>query len=628
MANFGASERTLARNKVLGFANPAPDTLFQVDLPADDFSRQSAEVCAAEISLSDSEASPTLKTDGDAKRGPPFRDAPMDLLRQSGITTRVKEAELPQSVDDLGLSHLDNKLRKRFRKMLSALAGMWDENLGVIKDAEHRVTLREDAKSFRITPYRTGPAGCTGIRKAGTAMKEDGVIRDAKSEWAILIVLIRKSDGSIRFCVNYRRLNALTVRDLCPLPRMENCLDSLEEAAFFTTLDCNSGYWQITVADEDRAKTAFTCHEGCFEFCRMPFGLCNTPSTFQRTVDMLLSGYRSRTCLVYLDEIIVFSNTAEEHVDHVREVLTVLKEAGFSLKLKKCIFFAKFVDYLGHVIRPGRLEVATQNTEALKCFKEPTTQTELRSFLGLCNVYRRFVPNFARTAAPLNAFLKKGCTTELPPFNEEQSAAFEQLKKALLSPPILRLPRADLPYSVDTDACNHQVGCALLQTYPDGSRHPIEFWSRSLNPTEKHYSVGEKEFLAIFWAVQLLRPYLEGTHFDLYTDHQAMRWILSGSDHSGRLARWRLRLLEFDFTVTYKKGAKNTIADAISSLPTFGEAKLAPDTEVPCYFVSHYEQADSQEPPTDVGGEVSRFLRLSRALSSKKTKKYRALRSK
>ena len=172
------------------------------------------------------------------------------------------------------------------------------------------------------------------------------------------------------------------------------------------------------------------------------------------------------------------------------------------------------MDYIGHVIRPGPLGVATKNTEAVKRFKEPTAQTELRSFLGLCNVYQRFVPNFARTSAPLNAFLKKGCTTELPPFNEEQSAAFELLKKALLATPILRLPRADLPYSVDTDACNHQVGCALLQTYPDGTRHSTGFWNRSLNPAEKNTSLGEKECLAIVWAVQLLRPYLEGTHFD------------------------------------------------------------------------------------------------------------------
>ena len=240
IANFGASERTLAKNQFLGFANPAPDTVFQVDLPEDKFSRQSAEhVSADEISLFHSEESPVSETDGDAKRGASFRYALLELPMHSGVTTRVKKPELPPSVDDLNLSHLDKKIQKRFRKMLSAFTGMWDGNLGVIKDAEHRVTLREDAKSFRINPYRTGPARRTEIRKAVTAMKEDGVVRDAKSEWASPVVMIPKSDGSIRFCVDYRRLNELTVRDSYPFPRMEDCLDSLGEAAFFTTLDCN-----------------------------------------------------------------------------------------------------------------------------------------------------------------------------------------------------------------------------------------------------------------------------------------------------------------------------------------------------------------------------------------------------
>ena len=201
--------------------------------------------------------------------------------------------------------------------------------------------------------------------------------------------------------------------------------------------------------------------------------------------------------------------------------------------------------------------------EAVKRFKEPATQTELQSFLGLCNVYRRFVPNFARTAAPLNAFLRKGFTTQLPPFNEKQSARVDLLKKSLLSKPIVRLPPTDLPYPVDTDAFSHHLGCVLLQTYPGGTRHPIGFWSRSLNPAEENYSLGQKECLAIVWPGELLRTYLEVIHIDLHTDHQALRWLLTGSDHSRRLVRWRIRLLKFDFTVTYKKRAKNTISDAI-----------------------------------------------------------------
>ena len=214
VANIGACERTLDNNQVLGFANPAPDTVFQVDLPEDDFPRQSADpVCAIEISLSHSEESPVSETHGDAKRGSSFRDALLESPMQSGVTTRSKEPELPPSVNDLDLAHLDKKLQKRFRKMLSAFTGTWDGNRGFINDAEHRVTLREDAKSFRINPYRTGPAGRTEIRKAVTALKEDGVIRDAKPEWASPFVLIPKSNGSMRFCVDYRRLNELTVRE-------------------------------------------------------------------------------------------------------------------------------------------------------------------------------------------------------------------------------------------------------------------------------------------------------------------------------------------------------------------------------------------------------------------------------
>ena len=166
-------------------------------------------------------------------------------------------------------------------------------------------------------------------------MKEDGVIRDAKSEWASPVVLTPKPDGSMRFCVDYRRLNELTVKDSYPLLRMEDCLDSLGKTKYFTTLNCNYGYWQIPVSEEDRSKTAFTCDEGCVEFCRMPFGRFNAPATFQRTVDMLLSGYRWRTCLVYLDDIIVFSNAKENHLTHVREIVIILKNGGFSLKLRK-----------------------------------------------------------------------------------------------------------------------------------------------------------------------------------------------------------------------------------------------------------------------------------------------------
>ena len=223
--------------------------------------------------------------------------------------------------------------------MLAKYSSMWSGELGVVKDATHGIQLHEDAKPFRVNPYRTGPQGRASIRKAVTEMKEGGVVRDATSEWTSPVVLIPKPDGAMRFCVDYRRLNYLTFKDSYPLPRMEDCVDRLGEAQYFTALDCNSGYWQIPVDPRDQPKTAFTCHEVVFEFNRMPFGLCNAPATFQRTVDILLSRYTWKSCLVYLDDIIVFSNTVEEHVTHVEEVLQVLRDSGFSLKLKKCSFF-------------------------------------------------------------------------------------------------------------------------------------------------------------------------------------------------------------------------------------------------------------------------------------------------
>ena len=252
------------------------------------------------------------------------------------------------------------------------------------------------------------------------------------------------------------------MKDTYPLLRIDECIDSMGEAQFFTTLDANSGYWQIPVAKEDRDKTTFTSHAGYYRFKRMPFGLCNAPATFQRTLDILLAGLRWKACLVYLDDVIIFSKTFDEHVEHVQDVLNILQRAGISLKFKKCNFLTKAVDYFGHVIKAGRLEVATKNTAAIEGFREPETQTQLRSFLGLINVYRKFVPNFARVSAPLNKLLKKEQSPKLEPLTDDERIAFKKLKEALASPPVLRLPQENLPFSVDTDACEYQIGCTLM----------------------------------------------------------------------------------------------------------------------------------------------------------------------
>ena len=211
---------------------------------------------------------------------------------------------------------------------------------------------------------RAGPQDREIIFREVERMLEEGVIREAQSKWAAPVLIVEKQDDYPRFCIDYRRLNELTVKDSYPLPRMEYYLDRLGDARYFSTLECNSGYWQILVTEEVRHKTAFTCHVGCYEFFRMPFGLTNTPATFQRAVDLLISKYRWKSCLVYIDDVIVFSNMIDEHLQHVEEVLTVLRDSGLSLKLRNCNFFAQQVDYFGRVVRPGLLQLAQKEYES------------------------------------------------------------------------------------------------------------------------------------------------------------------------------------------------------------------------------------------------------------------------
>ena len=473
--------------------------------------------------------------------------------------------------------------RKDILNLLQDFEGMWSGRLGTIKAAKHRIDLEEGAQPVYQPPYRAGHRA-RGIEKAEIGrMLQEGVIEPASSEWASPVVLVPKKDGTLRFCVDYRRLNKLTRRDSYPIPRMDECIDSLGDATVFTTLDCNSGYWQVEVDEPDRDKTTFTSHMGLFRFIRMPFGLKNAPATFQRAVDIVLSRVKWQYALVYLDDVIIYSKTLREHFTHLRTILDLLQEAGVSLKLPKCHFFQASVDYLGHVIRPGKLEVSTRTCDAIKRAKPPTTQTGIRSFIGLCNVFRRFVPNFARIATPLNRKLEKGQPFNFEVLTDPEYAAFEELKRRLVSPPILALPKRDGQYKLDTDACDTQVGSTLLQDQGGGDFHPVGYWSRALTKQEREYTTTEKECLAIVWSILLLRPYLEGQRFTVRTDHDSLKWVLNLADAKGRLARWRLRLSEFDFDVEHRAGVKHQAADALSRMETTGLDTRPLGDEIPCF---------------------------------------------
>jgi len=390
------------------------------------------------------------------------------------------------------------------------------------------------------------------------------VTAPSNSAWASPVVHVPKKNGKDRFCVDYRRLNNITKKNAYPLPRMEDCLDSLRDAQVFTSLDCTEGYWQAPLRKDKQEKTAFTTHCGIYHWLSMPFGLTNAPATFQRALDIILSGLKWQICLVYLDDVIIFSANAEKLIKDVDTVLHRLREARVTLNLEKCTWFSEEVKYLGHIVRPGQLHVHNKNVDALKHAKFSTTKTKVRSFLGMCNVYRRFVKDFAKRTKPLNALTRAEILPDLPPPTGVAIAAFKDLRNALLCPLVLSLPKANRKLFVDVDACADQVSCTLLQEEPGELLHPVGYWSRGLTAAEQNYFNTERKCLGVVWDVLELRHFLDGQQFLIRTDHQALSWIHSTTDSSGRLMRWRLRLSEYTFDMVYKPVASHHLPEFLS----------------------------------------------------------------
>lgn len=506
------------------------------------------------------------------------QEASTEELKDPEPKPAPKESSLAPGID---LGKVPEGLRAKLTALLERYNSLWDGTLGTIKETVHRIRLKPGAVPVRQHPYKSGPRTRLVEEEQVRLMDSLGVIEPSHGEWASPVVIVPKPGGGKRFCIDYRRLNEMTVKDAYPIPRMDECLDSLGNANVFSTLDCNAGYWQIPVAKEDRPLTAFTCHSGTWQCKRLPFGLCNAPATFQRAMDMILAGVKWQICLVYLDDVIVFSKSAEDHLEHLETVLSLLKAHGVSLKANKCHLFQEEVDYLGHVIRPGRVLVNEKNTRALRGLQYPRTQTQMKSFLGMCGVYRRFVRDFAKVAKPLTALTSTKLPTKLSPPTEVERNAFETLRGLLLSPPVLAIPRIGGHYIVDVDASYEQLGCCLLQQQPDGEYLPVGYYSRPLNPAERNYHVTEIEALGVVWAVTHLRSYLEGEEFVIRCDHRALLSVLATNSPNIRINRWRLRLSEFTYKLRYKPGADHKVADALSRLPTDEPDKAPIDEDLP-----------------------------------------------
>ena len=363
--------------------------------------------------------------------------------------------------------------------------------------------------------------------------------------------------------MDYRKLNSVTHHDAYPLPRIDSTLDALAGSRYFTTLDLASGYWQVALKEEDKEKTAFSTRQGHFEFNVMPFGLTNAPATFQRLMECVLAGLNMDECLIYLDDIIVFGHSVEEHLKRLDKVLGRIRDAGLKLRAKKCNFVQEKVRYLGHIVSANGIQQDDSMIQAVAHYPIPADAKQLRHFLGLSNYYRKFVKDYSKIAEPLHKLLRKDSRFS---WNTEAHQAFEELKQSLISPPILAFPDFKQDFILYTDASESALGAVLSQTQ-DNQERVIAYWSRQLTKAERNYSTIEREALAIVSAIKEFYPYLYGFRFTLVTDHNPLTSLKGIKDIGGRLNRWLLFLQQFQYTIVYKPGKQHTYADSLSRIP-------------------------------------------------------------
>ena len=421
------------------------------------------------------------------------------------------------------------------------------------------------SRPIKQPPRRHANATHDIVAEEVEKMLAKGVIEPSCSPWASPVVIVRKKDGSYRFCVDYRRLNELTHKDAHPIPRLQDCLESLAGANWFSTLDLHSGYWQVAMSEEDKEKTAFATRNGLYQFTVMPFGLTNAPATFQRLMELILSGLSWEQIKLYLDDVLVIGSTFWKALVNLCMVCHRAIRADIRFKPPKCSLFQKEVSFLGHIVSPEGIRCDPAKLAAVAKWPVPCHVTDVRSFIGFCAYYRRFIPQFSELTMPLFELCKKNVTFQ---WTEERQEAFKSLKQALQDPPVLSYPKQGCQFILDTDASTKGLGAVLSQVQ-DGEERVIHYWSRALSATERNYCPTYLELLAVKSACNAMHSYLWGQPVIIRTDHASLQWLLNFKAPEGMLARWIAGLSEYHIQkIQHRPGRQHTNADAMSRIPT------------------------------------------------------------
>ena len=465
---------------------------------------------------------------------------------------------------NLDCADLSNEQKQKLINFLGRNRDMFAKDMSEIGETNlHTHTIHTgQAKPVSTPPNRQTPKMRAELDRQLEEMQRHGIIEESTSPWHSPVVMVKKPNNEWRFCMDYRKLNAVTEIMSFPIPHMSDVFDTLAEskAEIFSTLDLRSGFWQVPLGKSTKMKGAFITHSGEFEFNRLAFGMVNASMTFQSLMTKVLKNLNFKIALVYIDDVLVFSKDFDQHLHHLDLVFTNLRKANLKLHSSKCKFATKQVKYLGHIVSKEGLSVNPENTDKILNAKSPTNQKQVKSVLGMMGYYRKFIRNYAKIAAPLHDLLKKDKKFL---WTEEAENAFQELKHKLVTAPILGYPQFDSEFILSTDSSDFSIGYVLSQVH-DGKELPICYGGRALRNNELKWHITDKEGLALVEGIQHFRHYLTNTKFTVFTDNVSVKYLQSIKDCQGRLGRWSILLQGYTFEIKHKPGSKNHTADYLS----------------------------------------------------------------